>query len=37
MNGCYCRGMATCGNCEGHICTGQCTCDDIDQTKETDQ
>jgi hypothetical protein len=23
---CYCRGVATCPNCEGHICTGQCTC-----------
>jgi hypothetical protein len=31
---CYCRGVATCGNCEEHICTGQCQCDDIDQTKE---
>lgn len=25
--GCYCRGNATCGDCEGHICAGQCTCE----------
>lgn len=23
---CYCRGAGTCTDCGGHICTGQCAC-----------
>lgn len=29
---CYCRGNAICPSCDKHRCTGQCHCDDTQQT-----